>query len=141
MSADKTSIAREFMDSIPQVRALRMELLDVADGVATLRLPYDPEIVGDPETGVIHGGAVSTLMDSCCGTAVIAHPDNPGGTATISLRIDYLRAAAPGQAVTARAECFHVTRSVAFVRGTAHDDETGCPVAMATGTFTVEGKP
>ncbi|MBN9887623.1 PaaI family thioesterase [Salipiger abyssi] len=140
MSADKIKNARDFIECVPQVLALKMELVEIADGAAVIRMPYDPQIVGDPETGVIHGGAVSTLMDTCCGTAVIAHPDNPGGTATISLRIDYLRAAAPGQAVTARAECYHLTRSVAFVRGTAHDEETGCPVATATGTFTVETK-
>lgn len=117
-----------------------MSLEDLGDGVAVISMPYDSKLVGDPRTGVIHGGAVSALMDTCCGAAVMSHPSNAGGTATIDLRIEYLRAAKPGQKITARAECYHVTRSVAFVRATAQDEEDGSPVATATGSFVVEGK-
>ncbi|MBN8189356.1 PaaI family thioesterase [Salipiger thiooxidans] len=138
MCADKAEIARSFIKLIPQARALNMEIVEIGNGIAVIRMPYDPALIGDPDTGVIHGGAVSTLMDTCGGAATMSHPSNPGGTATISLRIDYLRGAVPGQAITARAECHHVTRSVAFVRATAHDDDPENPVATATGTFTVE---
>lgn len=137
---DKLALARQFMEAIPHARALGMEMVEIVDGEAEMRLPYDARWVGDPTTGVIHGGAVSALMDTCCGASVIAHPDNPGATATIDLRIDYMRAATPGQAITTRATCFNVTRSVAFVRATAWDEDRTTPLAMATGTFTVEAR-
>jgi len=138
--SDKVQIARKFISALPFSEALNMSLEDLADGVAVISMPYDAKLVGDPRTGVIHGGAVSALMDTCCGAAVMSHPSNPGGTATIDLRIEYLRAAKPGQTITTRAECYHVTRSVAFVRATAQDEEDGSPVATATGSFVVEGK-
>ena len=137
--ATKTDIARQFIEAIPHSKALGMRLSDMGEGAATIEMPYDEKLVGDPETGVIHGGAVSALMDTCCGAAVMSHPDNPGGTATIDLRIDYMRAATPGQTITAKATCYHVTRTVAFVRATATDEDADNPVAAATGAFTVFG--
>ena len=137
---DKTKLARQFIEAIPHSQALGMRLTELQDGMAEITMPYAPHLVGDPKTGVLHGGAVSALMDTCCGAAVMSHPAAPAGTATIDLRIDYMRAATPGQAITTRATCYHVTRSVAFVRATACDDDSEHPVATATGAFTLEGR-
>ncbi|WP_420012884.1 PaaI family thioesterase [Tateyamaria sp.] len=137
---DKLKLARQFIEAIPHAQDLSMTLAKMDAGEAVITMPYDERLIGDPETGVISGGAVSALMDTCCGAAVMCHPENGGGTATIDLRIDYMRAATPGQPITTRAVCYHETRSVAFVRATATDDDTDNPVATATGAFTVEGK-
>ena len=130
--------ARKFILALPHCVALGMKVDDVGDGTATMSMPWDDKLVGDPSTGVIHGGAVSTLMDTCGGTAVMTHPKGPQTTATLDLRIDYMRPATPGQAITATATCYHMTRTVAFVRATATDGDTENPVATATGAFTVQ---
>lgn len=135
----KTIIAKQFIEALPHARELGMTIDEVGDGVAKISMPYDERLIGDPETGVIHGGAVSALMDTCCGAAVMSHPAALGGTATIDLRIDYMRPATPGETISTTATCYHVTRSVAFVRAIATDADVDRPVASATGAFTVEG--
>ncbi|MGL4236599.1 PaaI family thioesterase [Tabrizicola sp.] len=138
---DIEAIARKFIEALPHSHALGMRLEAIGEGTVTISMPYDPRLIGDPATGVIHGGAVSALMDTACGAAVMSHPGAGISTATLDLRIDYMRPASPGQNIRTRAECHHVTRSVAFVRAIATDDDESRPVATATGAFTVERGP
>ncbi|MDO5528739.1 MAG: PaaI family thioesterase [Paracoccus sp. (in: a-proteobacteria)] len=136
--AGREKIARLLLEGMPHTLALGMELDFVADGEAGISMAWSEDFVGDPESGVIHGGVVSALLDTCSGTAVLTRADGPPVTATLDLRIDYMRAAKPGQRLRARAKCYHITRSVAFVRAWASDDDEDKPVAMAAGAFTAE---
>lgn len=135
----KAEIARQFIEAIPFSQALAMRVDEIGNGVAVISMPWSEELVGDPASGVIHGGAVSALIDTCGGAAVIAHPRAPASTATLDLRIDYMRPATPGERITARAECYNITRTVGFVRASAFDGDESRPVATAAGAFAVEG--
>ena len=127
---------------VPHNRELGLEVVDYRPGGQLwMKLPYAERLVGNPDTGVLHGGAITTLMDAACGMAVMVALGHGAAIATIDLRIDYLRAGAPGQAVICRASCYKLTRNVAFTRAVAyHDDETD-PIATSMGTFMIGTKP
>ncbi len=129
--------ANEFIQRLPFSKALNMRVDELAESRAIMSVPYDLLIIGNPATGVIHGGAVTALMDTCCGLAVLAHPVVSTPMATLNLKVDYMRPANPGQSITAEAECYNVTRSVAFVRATAYDEDKARPVATTHATFTL----
>ncbi|MFZ5748844.1 MAG: PaaI family thioesterase [Pseudomonadota bacterium] len=102
---------------------------------AELILPYRPELIGAPESGVLASGPILALMDMATSIAVWLRVGRLVAHATLDLRVDYLRAARPGQTVIGRGECYRVTRSIAFVRGQAHDGDPDDPLAHVAGTF------
>jgi uncharacterized protein (TIGR00369 family) len=115
--------------------ALGFQFVALDDGSVVLKTPYKPELVGDPETGVLAGGVVTALLDHVSGQAVFAACGDPGSIATLDLRIDYMRGAKPGLDLYARAHCYKVTRSVAFVRATAYESDPDDPLATAQAAF------
>jgi uncharacterized protein (TIGR00369 family) len=102
---------------------------------AELILPYDPSLIGDESRGVIASGPILTLMDMATSTAVWMKRGGFLPQATLDFRIDYLRPATPGKTVIGRGECYRLTRSIAFVRGQAHDGDPEDPLAHVAGTF------
>ena len=88
--------ARAFFDAIPHNRALGIEVVAMGDGAVQLRLPYHEQLVGNPDTGVLHGGAITALLDAACGAAVFAAMPRMQPIATLDLRIDYASSAFAG---------------------------------------------
>lgn len=124
-----------FSDTIPQNKALGLQVIAVRRGFASMRLEWRPHLVGNPETGVLFGGALTTMIDGCSGMAVATMLTEPSPFATLDLRIDYIKPATPRQAVIAEAECFKLTNNVAFTRAVAHHGDPADPIASSAGTF------
>lgn len=139
MKAIVKPIVDGFLNFVPHVKALGIEYRNVGDGWAELALPYAPHLVAYPGTndgpGIIASGAIFSLMDSVGGMAVIAKSRRMVPQATLDLRLDYLRPARPGETVIGRAEVTRLTRSIAFVNGTAHDGDPANPLARMTGCY------
>ncbi|HUJ57426.1 MAG TPA: hotdog fold thioesterase [Kofleriaceae bacterium] len=124
-----------FVQAVPHNRALGMRVVSLTRANAVFELPYDPKLVGNVDTGVLHGGAITALLDACSGAAVFAALVEMTSIATLDLRIDYLRPAEPGRDVVAHATCYRLARNVAFTRALAYHDDEHDPIASSAGTF------
>ncbi len=101
-SAVSPDAVRFMEQQIPFNALLGIEIDSVGDGKARLRIPFRPELIGDPWRPAIHGGVISALADTAGGAAVFSRFVNPSDRAsTVDLRIDYLR---PGDKATLMAD-------------------------------------
>mgnify|MGYP000948584783 FL=1 len=128
-----------FVNTLNQARELGLTVEDAGEGFLVLKLPYSDRIVGNPDTGVIHGGAITTMMDTASGSVMICALDEFELCPTLDLRVDYMRPAEPGKPVYARAETYKVTRNIIFTRCEAYQ-EGGETIANCVGTFMRIGK-
>lgn len=128
----------ELMVAMPHGREIGMRLHWSKGGKARLSLPYDEKLIGDPETGVLHGGVITALLDTASGSSVMSAPGKMTAIATLDLRIDYMKPATVGKTVYAEAECYRQTSSIGFTRAIAYHDDPADPVATAAGTFMIE---
>lgn len=129
-----------FCRAIPYNAWLGLRTEDVGhagEGRIVLRLPFRAELVGNPVTGVLHGGPISAAMDAASGGAVFLALRAPRRIATLDLRIDYLRGAPPGADIFFRAECYRLTHQIAFTRGVADLGDETSPLATSAGTFMI----
>lgn len=128
-------IAKLFASMSPHMRKLGFQIVSVKGGVCVAELPYSDDLIGDPVHRIVHGGAVTSLLDTAGGAAVLSAVGAPISLATLDLRIDYLRASTPDRAIRARVECYKTTYNVAFTRGVAFDGDEADPVASMAATY------
>lgn len=128
-------LREHFNDAVPHNRALGVRVIETASGVAHTRLDYREDFLGDPDAGTWHTGPAVSLADGTCGLAAVLAMPKPEPIATLDLRMDYLRSGRAGLPLFARAECYHLTRRIAFLRATVHQGDIQSPTAICTATF------
>ena len=134
------AMAERFLSALKHCQLLQMRVAKAdADGM-TLVMPWSAAIVGNPQTGAVHGGALTTLMDTACGMSTLCVLPEFEVCPTLDLRIDYMHAAEPHKDVYGFAQCYRVTTDVIFARGFAYQDDPGQPIAHVVGTFMRMGK-
>lgn len=133
-------LAARFFRTLPHSVVLGLEVESVTDNVVVARVPYREELVGNPLSGVVHGGVITTLVDQTSGTSVFIVLDRLEAIVTLDLRIDYLTPATPGEAIRARAHCYRLTRQIAFVRCDVYHSDPEDPIATSMSTFMRTGQ-
>lgn len=121
------------------IMALGLHHVAHGDDWCEFALAYDRRLVSDATSGILASGPIVSLMDTVAGFAVWVRRGAFARQATLDLRLDYLRPSRVGQTVIGRAECYRLTRRVAFVRGVAHDGDAADPIAHLAGTYMLLG--
>jgi uncharacterized protein (TIGR00369 family) len=137
---DPSAVASR-MAQTAYIAGIGAEVVHCESGRSKMRLPYGPHLVGNPDTGVVHGGVISGLLDHACGMAVGTALREIKPYATLDLRIDYMKAAEPNADIIVEGEILKVTHEIVFARGVAHQGSPGNPIAIATGTFMLTSTP
>jgi len=126
-----------FIESVPQYRALKLRAVGRGAGYLAYDMPYAESLVGNPSTGEIHEFAITTLIDAVCATAIQTRLDRSFRTATLDLRVDFMRKSRRGMAVSCEAECLRIDDNTATVRAVAHEGDRSDPLAISTGSFAI----
>ena len=137
----RRQLADRMAGGTPQSQALGFQFVSVSRGRGSMRVLWREDLVGDPDNQTIAGGVVTSLLDHTCGLAIssAAADGVMFGTATLDLRIDYMRPAGPRKGVTAEAHCYKLTRTIGFVRAEAWDEDRTDPVATAQAACVLNG--
>lgn len=139
--AQKLRLVKLMSKYIPHTAALGIQVVRISGEELTLKLPYRPELVGNPETGTLHGGALTVLLDQTLGMSTVCSDRvEPSVTPTLDLRIDHLAVAPRGMDIFACASVYRTTRKILFVEGFAYCESRDKPIARATGTWVRMGK-
>ena len=120
---------RGFGFEIPFVQALGFELLEFADGASLIR--FTPQAPHLNSFGVVHGGALMTLLDVSMATAARSVQAEMG-VVTIEMKTSFMQAAQGD--LQGRGRLLHRTRQMAFTESSVVDSQ-GRLCAHATGTF------
>ena len=121
--------------SLPHSRALDLQYVGTDGQHALLKVAWRADLVGNPETGAINGGVITTLVDTTSAVAVTARLSDIETIATLDLRIDYLTTASSDQPLFCRAECYRLTRHIAFTRAVCFHTHPSEPIAHGVATF------
>ena len=129
-----------FLGEVPHLGMLGIRYDCHGGNGLQMTMPWSDDLLADPDHGILASGPIYTLMDTACGFASILGRGAFEPHATLDLRLDYLRAPAVGATIIGRAECYRMTRQIAFVRGVAHDGDAEKPIAHVAGTFMFTGQ-
>jgi uncharacterized protein (TIGR00369 family) len=136
MSTDKLSASqldriRSILNTVPFAKLLGIELEELRPGSATLGLDIRTEL--KQNNGVVHGGAIASLIDTATAFAIIALLPEGEQATTVDLTISYLRPLTAGRA-RANARVVRAGRRIIVAAAELVDDK-GTLAATALTTY------
>jgi len=119
------------LDDVPYAKLLGITLAQIDSGTATLRMPVRKQLTQNH--GVVHGGAMASLIDSATAFAIISLLELQEKVTTVDLTISYLRPVTKGQ-LNCAAKVVRSGRRLLVVSAEVFDDAQKL-VATALSTY------
>jgi 1,4-dihydroxy-2-naphthoyl-CoA hydrolase len=121
----------EIRDLMPFAVLIGVELLEAGPDLVRGRVGWSPERC--TTGGVMHGGAIMALADTCGGVCAFLNlPEGAVGTSTIESKTNFLRAVTDG-AITVTTRPLHAGRTTIVIESEI-EREGGSLVAKVTQT-------
>jgi len=134
MTAAKVSSAQlkriqKALSSVPFASLLQLELEDVGSGTATLALNVRKELTQNH--GIVHGGAIASLIDTATAFAILSVITPKERVTTVDLTISYLRPVSDGR-LRAVAKVVRAGRRLFVVSAEVYADGKLATTALTT---------
>jgi uncharacterized protein (TIGR00369 family) len=138
MSVDPKEALRAMEALSPFNRLLGIKGESADRGRVVLVLPVRGDFVGDPERPALHGGVLSSLIDTAGGAAAWSALATDESVSTVDLHVDYLEPAGLGAPLRAEAVLIRKGNRVCHVRISV--TQAGMLVAEGRGVYNIHRK-
>ena len=135
LTPDELALLEKTFRQVPYVGLLGLEFVAAERGTATFALEVREEVTR--MGGIVHGGAVVSLMDTAAACAVHTLLEPGGRTVTVDLTVHFLSPATSGR-VEARATVLRRGRRV-IILGVEARNGDGALIATSTMTYYAQG--
>jgi uncharacterized protein (TIGR00369 family) len=131
MDEKNIEIAFEVVRNTPYLRHLGIELVEIGEGTATMKLPMKEEL--RQPYGLLHGGATASLIDTATAFAVVGAIGQADKATTVDLTVHYLRPVV-NETTICTAKVVRAGKRLITVSAEVHN-ENGKMIATALSTY------
>ena len=139
MSDFPEQILKVMAEQVPFNRLLGIQGESASAGACVIVLPVRPEFVGDFRRPALHGGVVSSLIDTAGGVAAWSTLGPEESVSTVDLTVDFLEPAGLAAPLRAAAQLVRKGNRVCHVRVAVTQD--GKLVAEGRGVYNIHKRP
>jgi uncharacterized protein (TIGR00369 family) len=130
-----------YFTQCPHAQALGIKVVATDHDRLRMAIDWAEHLVGDTQTMALHGGVLTTLVDTTSATVIMGHLAEPKLLVTLDLRIDYLTHALPHKPIVCEAVCYRLTEQIAFTEAVCFQTEPYRLVAKSLASFMISDLP
>ena len=133
----KFEVLKEIFEiKVPFNRLLGIRADSLERGKVVFSLPFREELIGDSRRPAIHGGVISTLMDTAGGAATWTELEEGDQVSTVDLLVDYLLPGGKGK-LTAEASVIRIGNRVAVTQIVVYQEGIKEPIASGRAVYNI----